>query len=660
MLFDKILIANRGEVALRVMRTCRKMGIATVAIYSDADQNAFFTHYADEAICIGGHQPAESYLLQDKIIAAAQQVGAQAIHPGYGFLSENAQFARRCHTEGIAFIGPNPEAIEAMGSKIGAKKIMRERGVPTIPGYDGADQNFDTLRTEALRIGFPILLKASAGGGGKGMRIVRQESELNKAIQAAQRESEAAFGDGTLLIEKYFDSARHIEFQIFGDQHGNALHCFERECSIQRRYQKIIEESPSPILSPALRQAMGEAAVSAARAIGYDNAGTVEFIVVPDGNFYFLEVNTRLQVEHPVTEMVTGLDLVQLQIEVAQGKALSFAQADLEQRGHAIEVRLYAEDAAQQFMPATGTILCWDTGNAPTDTRYDTGVQTGSKIDIYYDPMIAKIITHADTRPNAIRKMRRVLQELALLGVTTNKDFLSAILQHPNFLAGDFNTHFLQQQFNYIAPCYTEQQQHYFALAALAYQWTQRKQARILLSELPSGWRNNDHAPQQCAYRLGDTVLSLQYRYADPQQLHVSIGNQSYTIQTFAQTPSNHIRIAINGHLLKFILVEQADKLYIHQNVLGHTMLQIVPRFCEAIEESSSSGYRAQMPGEVVKVLVQAGDAVKAGDMLLILVSMKMETSIEAHEDGVIEEVFVTERSFVEAGTILLSFSQKE
>lgn len=655
MLFDKILIANRGEIALRIMSTCRQMGIATVAVYSDADRNASFVSYADEAIGIGGHQPAESYLVHDKIIEAARRTGAQAIHPGYGFLSENAAFALRCRKEGIAFIGPNPEAIAAMGSKIGAKQIMRSRGVPTVPGYDGADQSTATLCAEALRIGFPILFKASAGGGGKGMRIVRHPSELEKAIQAAQREALGAFGDDTLLIEKYFDSSRHVEFQILGDQHGNVVHCFERECSIQRRYQKIIEESPSPAITPAIRSAMGEAAVSAARAIGYDNAGTVEFILAADGSFYFLEVNTRLQVEHPVTEMTTGLDLVKLQIDVAQGLPLPFSQADLQQIGHAIEVRLYAEDAANQFMPATGNILRWHTGNAAPDTRYDTGVATGSTIDIYYDPMIAKIITHAPTRLDAIRKMRRALQELVLLGITSNQHFLLAILQHSDFIAGNFDTHFLLNQFSYEPPVYNTTQQHYFAIAALLYRWQQRDQARVLLQHLPSGWRNNYHSPQQEVFTYNNSDIACAYRYINNNTLDVQIAGEHYEVKYISNNKQNGLTSSINGHRLSFCIAEQAETLYLHQSSLGSAVLGIVSPLPNEDETVEQSGYRSQMPGEVVKVLVQAGDTVKSGDGLVILVSMKMETTIEAYEDGTVTEVFVAEKSFVEAGALLLS-----
>ncbi|GIV34451.1 MAG: hypothetical protein KatS3mg031_1986 [Chitinophagales bacterium] len=411
----KILIANRSEIAIRIMRTCRKMGIATVAVFSEADKNALFVKHADEGIALGGYAASDSYLNQEKIIAAAKRTGADAIHPGYGFLSENESFARRCEQEGILFIGPNSKAIEAMGDKIRAKEIMQKHGVPVVPGYDGEDQSMETLRKEAKKIGFPVLLKASAGGGGKGMRIVREEKTLEKDIEGAKREALSAFGDDTLLIEKYFDSARHIEFQILGDKHGQVIHLFERECSIQRRYQKIIEESPSPVMTDALREKMAAAALKAAQAIKYDNAGTVEFIVDDKLHFYFLEVNTRLQVEHPVTEMVTGLDLVKLQIEVAQGLPLPLSQNDVKQNGHAVECRLYAEDPYNHFLPATGKVLAYLPDESGC-TRYDSGVENGSVIDIHYDPMIAKVITWGNTRSDAIRKMKHALRRDRLAG----------------------------------------------------------------------------------------------------------------------------------------------------------------------------------------------------------------------------------------------------
>jgi acetyl-CoA carboxylase biotin carboxylase subunit len=655
-LFRKILIANRGEIALRIMHTCTRMGISTVAIYSDADADALFVKQANEAIRIGGTSPTDSYLNMDKVIAAAHQTGADAIHPGYGFLSENAPFAQRCSTEGIVFIGPNAHAIDQMGSKRQAKLLAQQYNVPTIPGYQGIDQSIEILSAQAHSIGFPVLLKASAGGGGKGMRIVRTPDQMIPAIEAAKREALSAFGDDVLLIEKYFDSARHIEFQIMGDQHGNIIHCFERECSIQRRYQKIIEESPSVALTPQLRQQMGDAAIAAARSVGYDNAGTVEFILVPDGKFYFLEVNTRLQVEHPVTEMITGLDLVQLQIEVAQGQPLTITQQNVSQTGHAIEVRLYAEDAANNYLPATGTVSLWHTGNTH-NVRYDTGIATGSVISIYYDPMIAKIITHAPNRVAAIRAMQYALQQLALLGITNNKELLLQILANPDFVAGNFDTHFLTNQFIYDPHTLSTTQQHHLAIAALLQQWHNRQQTRTQLTHLQSGWRNLFYQPQAEVFLLNNTEMECKYVVKN-QVFSITIANQNYKAQLISNH-NNQLIAEINQHRLPFSFAETVHEIHIHQPNYGTAILKKVSPFPDLADAETKGGYRAPMPGEVVKVLVKVGDVVKSGDGLLVLSSMKMENTIEAAQDGTVEEVFVTEKSFVEANTLLIKLLDK-
>jgi acetyl-CoA carboxylase biotin carboxylase subunit len=647
----KLLVANRGEIAIRIMRTCREMGIATVAVYSDADENALFVRYADEAVRIGGKQPGESYLIADKIIEAAKATGADAIHPGYGFLSEREHFAQRVIDEGIIWVGPHPEAIRQMGSKIGAKTIMQAHGVPTIPGYQGEDQTESTIRAKAMEIGFPILLKASAGGGGKGMRIVRHESELDKAIASAKSEAINAFGDDTLLIEKYFDSSRHIEFQIFGDKYGNAIHLFERECSIQRRYQKIIEESPSPVLTPELRAAMGEAAVKAAKAISYDNAGTVEFIVAPDLSFYFLEVNTRLQVEHPVTEMITGLDLVRLQIEVAEGKALPFRQEDLSQKGHAIEVRIYAEDPANNFMPVNGKILHWHEGRTP-GVRYDSAIESGSVIDIYYDPMIAKVISHGNDRSEAIRKMQKALSELVVAGMTTNKDFLIAILKNDQFRAGEFDTHFLDKVFQYQGERPSQEALDISTAALQVFRWKQRQEGRSLARGVPSGWRNNFYMPQTEKYAYHGFEFEVKYTTTG-NTLHLSFAGKEFRATYITPDNGGHV-MEING-IRRTFYINQTGKIYFIQSAgLGQVIFQSVARYPEPIEESIKGGYAAPMPGEVTRVLVEAGQEVKSGDALVVMISMKMENTIEAAEDGVVEEVFVKPKQFVEAGTLML------
>lgn len=443
-LFKKVLIANRGEIAVRVMKTLQEMGIGTVALASDPDLTAEHVRCADEVIHLPGEKPADTYLQAEKILELAKARGVNAVHPGYGFLSENAAFAQECARAGIVFIGPKPNVIRDMGDKITAKNLMKKAGVPVVPGWSGElETDFSIIRKEAEAIGYPILVKAAAGGGGKGMRLVHAANELEAAFAAAAREAQSAFGDARVFLEKYITRPRHIEFQIFGDHHGNVVHLFERECSIQRRHQKIIEETPSPALTPELRQQMGEAAVKAAQAMGYTNAGTVEFILAEDQSFYFLEVNTRLQVEHPVTEMTTHQDLVRLQVMVAAGLPLPFKQGDLKQDGHAIECRIYAEDPARNFMPGIGKLAFYRPPSGPF-IRLDSGVREGSEVTVHYDPMLAKLIVWGKDRTAALEKMSWSLSRFAVLGVANNVEFLKAIIDHPQFISGDIHTHFLE------------------------------------------------------------------------------------------------------------------------------------------------------------------------------------------------------------------------
>ena len=446
--FNKVLVANRGEIAVRILCACKELGIKTVAVYAEADANAMHVRLADEAILLGASAPKESYLNIEKILDAARQTDAQAIHPGYGFLSENADFADAVSAAGLTFIGPPASAIRAMGDKARAKITMKAAGVPTVPGAEGLSA-LDEYLAAAEQVGYPVLVKAAAGGGGKGMRLVRSTSEMAEALEAARRESQNAFGDERLLIEKYIENAHHIEFQVFGDQHGNLVHLFERECSVQRRHQKIIEESPSPLLTPELREKMGAAAVNAARAVNYFNAGTIEFIYDSLlSSFYFLEMNTRLQVEHPVTEAITGLDLAQWQIRVAAGEQFPFAQGDLSQRGHAIECRVYAEDPANGFLPSTGKILQFVAPQGP-GIRVDAGLATGTEVTHFYDPLLAKIIVSAETREAAIRRMQLALKETVLHGVVSNLDFSQAILAHPDFAEGKIHTKWVETSFDW-------------------------------------------------------------------------------------------------------------------------------------------------------------------------------------------------------------------
>jgi acetyl-CoA carboxylase biotin carboxylase subunit len=655
---NKVLVANRGEIAIRVMRTCQSMGINTVAIFSDADENALFVKQADEAVRIGGYQPSESYLLMDTVIEAALRTGADAIHPGYGFLSENTAFATKCHEAGIIFIGPKPSAINALGDKKRSKQLVQQFNVPTVPGYDGDDQSTENLAQQAEKVGFPLLLKASAGGGGKGMRIVRESKNLIKEIEAAKREAKSAFGDDTLLIERYFDDARHIEFQVFGDQHGNIIHLFERDCSIQRRYQKIIEESPSPALTPELRAKMAEAAVNAARSVGYDNAGTVEFILDKKGNFYFLEVNTRLQVEHPVTETVTGLDLVRLQIEVAEGKPFAFKQEDLTATGHAIECRIYAEDPYNNYLPVTGTIRHF-LPFASEAMRYDIGVVSGSTIDVFYDPMIAKVIAKGQNRSEALRIMTDALRKTVLSGLTTNKSFLIEVLNDKGFASGDFDTRYLDQH-----PELTEPRQPSnqilieSATAAALAAWQTRQNDRNVMRSIPSGFRNSFYRGQVQSFTWKEQLIKLEYRFHN-QLFTVTAGEEKATVKIVSNT-TEQLVLEWNGLRKRFTVSMGSNSTWVHHPEYGELELKEVPRFPEAEIENVPGAYKAPMPGQVVQVLVKPGDVVKSGDGLLVINSMKMENTIEAFEDGTVEEVYVEANGFIEADTLLLKLNPTE
>ncbi|MEX1132596.1 MAG: acetyl-CoA carboxylase biotin carboxylase subunit [Flavobacteriales bacterium] len=650
-----ILIANRGEIASRVIRTCRKMGIKAIAVYSEADRNAPFVAQADEAVFLGGSAPTESYLDMDKVIAAAKRCGADAIHPGYGFLSENAAFAERCAKEGIVFIGPHPGAISAMGSKSEAKTLMMKAGVPVVPGYQGEDQSTERLSKEATAMGFPVLLKATAGGGGKGMRIVHQEAGLKAGIDSAKREAKSAFGDDELIVEKYIASGRHIEFQIFGDQHGNAIHLLERECTLQRRYQKVIEESPSPVMGEDLRSRMGEVAVNAAKALRYDNAGTVEFIYDDkSGDFYFLEVNTRLQVEHPVTEEITGLDLVQMQIESAQGMPLRVKQQDVKGNGYAIECRLYAEDAANDFMPVTGTVerFSWP---AVEGLRVETAVESGSAITVHYDPMIAKLVVWGEDRATAQRRMAYVLRQLVCLGTTTNQAFLLKLLEHHEFQEGKYDTHFIRDRFEATSLEATEEQLHLASVAATLKAWQQRENGRTLLRTLPSGWRNSFYTHQQVDFSHGDLNWSVKYRALN-EGFEFLLGETIHTVK-LQNTSGDEVRFELDGVQHRMQVVSRGLEHFIHSERTGPLRIVEQDRFPLKEVERVKGGYTAPIPSQVVKVLVTKGQSVKPGDGLLVLSSMKMESTVSASEEGVVEEVYAAEGSSVEAGSLLLKLN---
>lgn len=651
--FHKILIANRGEIALRVIRTAREMGIATVAVYSIPDTNAPFVQAADEAVALPGSTAAETYLNQDLIISAAKRTGAQAVHPGYGFLSENASFAQRCADEGLIFIGPRPEVIKALGDKKRAKEIARTHKVPVIPGYEDDDQSVEALTKAAKDIGFPVLLKASAGGGGKGMRIVREEKSLTKEIDAAKRESMAAFGDDTLLIEKYFESARHIEVQILGDNHGHVVHLFERECSIQRRYQKIIEESPSPVLTDELRDAITSAAINAAKAVNYNNAGTVEFILAPDGQFCFLEVNTRLQVEHPVTEAITGLDLVRLQLEVAQGHPLTLKQDDITATGHAIEVRLYAEDPANNYLPVTGHIYKYEP-YLLSGLRYDSGIESGSDITAFYDPMIAKVIAYGADRDEAARKLSLALTRTVFSGPVNNKAFLVKLLRDERFASADFDTRFLEHHpelTETIPP--TESVVNEALIAATLFQWQRNSTSTNALKAIPSGWRNNFYQSQFLEFRLNEVDYKVNYRFQRA-GFKISIGDTDYSAVIVKKADDGKLRISIDGLTKSYTITQATGLVFVNHPDFGDIMLHQIPRFPDVVEEQAKGSYLAPMPGQIVKVCVKPGDKIEPGDALVVINSMKMENTIEAFEAGEVEEVYVEANGFVEADTMLL------
>jgi 3-methylcrotonyl-CoA carboxylase alpha subunit len=649
---QKILVANRGEIARRIIRTCRKMGIATVAVYSEADADMPFVAEADEAVLLGPAPSSESYLRIDKILEAAALTNSDAIHPGYGFLAENAAFAEACASANVIFIGPTPDAIRSMGSKREAKALVGKAGVSVIPGYDGASQDPKDLAKEALEIGFPVLLKASAGGGGKGMKLVREEAELRDAIASAAREGQSSFGDGTLLVEKYIDDPRHVEIQILGDSHGNLIHLNERECSIQRRHQKIIEETPSPALDAALRNAMGEAAVLCGKAINYQNAGTVEFILAPDRSFYFLEVNTRLQVEHPVTECVTGLDLVEEQILVAQGEALRMSQEAVRFEGAAVEVRLYAEDPAAGFLPQSGKVVDWNLPPAE-GLRVDSGVEAGSEVGIHYDPMLAKIITSGENRPLALQRMRRALRSLSVQGVTTNREFLLRVLDHPAFIAGDIDTHFIDRHLqDELGDGPSKADEQRAAIAAALADQQRRDRDRVVVPDVPSGWRNNYHTPQSVEYVFGEREVRVDYRHLGADRFTVWTGEEARNVRVVSWEPPL-VTLEEGAHRWRARISVDGARTYVHTSQFSIGLVR-KPRFPDKSQAVPPGGCVAPMPGKIIELRVAEGDSVQAGQVLMIMEAMKMEHSVTAPQDGTVGQILVTAGDQVDADALLV------
>ena len=651
-MFRKILVANRGEIACRIMRTAREIGVRTVAVYSDADAGALHVESADESVRIGPAPVAESYLKIDTIIDACKLTGAEAVHPGYGFLSENPDFVDALDQAGIAFIGPSADAIRAMGLKDAAKKLMEEAGVPVVPGYHGANQDPAFLAKQADEIGYPVLIKARAGGGGKGMRRVDEPSAFATALEGAQREGQASFGDGHVLIEKYVSSPRHIEMQVFGDGHGNAVHLFERDCSLQRRHQKVIEEAPAPDMTEGMRAAMGEAAVRAAKAIGYSGAGTIEFIVdASDGlrsdRFYFMEMNTRLQVEHPVTEAITGIDLVELQLHVAAGGQLPFEQDELNHFGHAFEARIYAEDAARGFLPATGTLHHL---TFPENARVDTGVRQGDTITPYYDPMIAKIIVHEDNRDAALASLRSALDAMRVAGTVTNIRFLSALAAHKGFAAGEIDTGLIERDLEALTPTVPSSPAA-SALAGVAALGLPRATAADPWQAL-TGWRAWGPAQQSSLIERDGERLEAKITIHDALSFSVRIGGDVTRLRFHDADGLGMIEI--DGRGMRADLMPHPEGVTIFLDGADYRFSfpdPVVP----ANEAAGGDLVFAPMPGAVKSVTATAGKPVTKGDALVILEAMKMEHTLVAPRDGTIAEVTVAEGDQVEDGAVLVT-----
>jgi 3-methylcrotonyl-CoA carboxylase alpha subunit len=674
-MFKKILIANRGEIAVRIMRTCREMGIATVAVYSDVDQHARHVFEADEAYLIGPAPAPQSYLRIDAIIDVAKKSGAEAIHPGYGFLSENASFVEACERAGIVFIGPSASAMDLMGSKIAAKRVAQEVGAPTVPGYNGESQEEEILMREALRVGFPLLIKASAGGGGKGMRVVSMADDFREQLAGARREALGAFGDATVFLERFIQQPRHIEIQVLGDTHGNLIYLGERECSIQRRHQKIVEESPSVALTPEERAEMGTAAVRIARAAHYVNAGTLEFMLDTDKQFYFLEMNTRLQVEHPVTELVTGLDLVRQQIQIAAGEPLILTQQDITERGHAIEVRIYAEDAAHNFLPSTGIVTSFVEPEGP-GIRLDSGIASGDEVTQYYDPMLAKLIVYGEDRPAAIQRLQSALEQTVISGVITNIALLHDISIHPAFHHGQTYTDFLTTHRLLHSEAEQEPPEDVLIAAALA----------TLQSEM------NNQSTQSVQNSFGQTNRLEEinpWHYLGPWRMIGETRTLTYTYNTHeykvivkqGDTSFNTWNLTINGHATGevtgvfgtnsgFLLKRGAHqkRLVVHLqdtsiqvDLSGHTYLLQKRQPPTVTGSAHSSGttlmqkaLTAPMAGTIVKVQVRDGDTVEAHQVLLILSAMKMEHSITAPYEGKVQRVLYSEGAVVQGGAVVV------
>jgi 3-methylcrotonyl-CoA carboxylase alpha subunit len=664
-MFDKILIANRGEIACRVIKTARRLGIATVAVYSEADANARHVALADEAWPIGPAPARQSYLVGARIIEAAKASGAQAVHPGYGFLSENADFADSCAAAGLVFIGPPPTSIRAMGSKSAAKALMARANVPLVPGYHGDAQDHATLTAEAAGIGYPVLIKASAGGGGKGMRIVTDPKDLVASIDGAKREALASFGNDHVLIEKYLTQPRHIEIQVFADTHGNCVSLFERDCSIQRRHQKVLEEAPAPGLDPGRRRTMGEAAIAAARAVGYVGAGTVEFIA-EGGEFFFMEMNTRLQVEHPVTEMITGQDLVEWQLRVAAGEPLPLRADEISITGHAIEARIYAEDPARDFLPSIGRLVHLRQPAESAHVRVDTGVREGDAITPNYDPMIAKLIVHGATRDQALRHLVAALGQYEVVGVDTNISLLRAIAGHPAFAAAQLDTGFIARHAADLAPPPTSPATRSAVVAAAAAhllaELARTRAAEVAASADPhspwadtDAWRLNGDGHQNLFLRIDGEVKPLRTHPRTGGPFRLEFEGQS--LEILAQDDTDGTILRIDGVVHRLRTVRHGNDLVVIVGGRNHVVTPVDPLAPPRTDSAGDDRVTAPIPARVTRILVSPGDTVRKGAPLLVLEAMKMEITLAAPLDGVIETIRHAVDDMVEAGAELVTFA---
>ncbi len=648
----KILIANRGEIACRIIRTCRELGIQTTAVYSDIDSNSLYVKMADESVRIGA-AGIETYLDQDRIIDAAKRVNACAIHPGYGLLSENPDFMSRCSAEGIIFIGPKSEAINAMGSKIGARELCESRGVPVIPGFAIRHETPSEIASKAEAIGFPVLIKASAGGGGIGIFLVEEKSQFEDILESARKKSLAIFGDDTLLVEKYLTSVRHIEFQVFGDTHGNVIHCFERECSVQRRHQKMIEESPSPAMNPALRKIMGEAAVNVARAVRYTGAGTVEFVLDDNDSFYFLEMNTRLQVEHPVTEAITGLDLVELQIRIAEGETIGIEQDEISINGHSIEVRVYSEDPEKNFNPSAGTILKWI---APENARTDSGIETLSEVTTKFDPMLAKIIVHGSNRDDAVRKMIHALKNTTVLGITTNIDFISAFIDGEVFRNGLIKTDYFDNNVNDVKLNEPSSEEIDSLLAAAAI----LKNNGQCSVDCESVWNGKYHPLHSISFQTKGRDYATSLKQIDTKKFSVGIDDRISDVAVF-ELNDDFIDISVNGWRKRVAYALTEENIYMHTPTMGHQTVRYLSRFQSMdFQHHKKESCEAPIDGTIATIKVKAGDMVEKGQVLIIMESMKMESPVYSDKTGSVSEILVKQGDFVRIGTILIDIAPEK